>query len=467
MSFIKLREARIFKRSCHSIVWLQGTVLLLAVVLAFGCQDNGVKGYVGDSSGGGSPNDPASALIVVSPNQPVITLTEGGAVNAIFSLNKPHSEELKFSWEIETDKNDFLAGEGEVTVSPGDQEIVIPIYTKSDTIFEGTESHIFKVFGEPSVIYSSVTQSIRISESLTAPLISFSQPTSISNEGGGIVNIAVNMIPASSSFTRINISTSGGLSAGADFTFPINQIILDPGSTQTNFQVVITDDIVGESVEDLVIKLETVASGVASIDSGGDTHTLLITDNDFIAPFDIRGVTGGTDVSINFYLTNGLNPVVQWSDAASETGYDITIYQNDGITVKCPTVSLPSNVVSHNFSSCTLTEGQTYKIAITATISGIPSPAGNNMMPFTVDTSPPSAFTIVGVLGGIDVGADNYLSGSPYPTITWTNSSGEASYHVAVYSDDDTTVICPEKILPANSLATSYSDSCSLAPNES
>lgn len=435
--------------------------------MAVGCQDDGVKGYVGDSSGGGSPNDPASALIVVTPNQPIITLTEGGAVNAIFSLNKPYSEELKFSWEIETDKNDFLVGAGEVTVSPGDQELVIPIYTKSDTIFEGTESHIFKVFGDPSVIYSSVTQSIRISESLTPPLISFSQPTSIFNEGGGIINIAVNMIPATSSFTRIAISTSGSLASGSDYTFPINQIVFAPGVTQTNFQVVITDDIVGESVEDLVIKLETVTSGDGSIDLGSDTHTLLITDNDFIAPFDIRGVTGGSDTSINFYLTNGLNPVVQWSDAASETGYDITIYENNGITVKCPTESLPSNVVSHNFSSCVLTEGQTYKIGMTATISGIPSPAGNNMIPFTVDTLSPSAFEIVGVLGGIDVDADNYLSGSLYPTITWTNSSGEASYQIAVFSDDNTTVICPEKSVPANALATSYSDACSLVPNKS
>jgi hypothetical protein len=199
-------------------------------------------------------------------------LTEGGAVNAIFSLNKPYSEELKFSWEIETDKNDFLVGAGEVIVSPGDQELIIPIYTKSDTIFEGAESHIFKVFGDPSVIYSSVTQSIRILESLTAPLISFSQPTSIFSEGGGIINIAVNLIPASSSFTRINISTSGSLSMGADFTFPINQIVFAPGVSQTNFQVVITDDIVGESVEDLVVKLETVTSGDGSIDLGGDIH---------------------------------------------------------------------------------------------------------------------------------------------------------------------------------------------------
>lgn len=435
--------------------------------MAVGCQDDGVKGYVGDSSGGGSPNDPASALIVVSPNQPIVTLTEGGAVNAIFSLNKPYSDELKFSWEIETDKSDFLVGSGEVTVAPGEQEVIIPFYTKSDTIFEGSESHIVKVFGDPSVIYSSVTQSIRILESLTAPLISFSQPTSISSEGGGIVNIVVNMIPASSSFNRINVSTSGNLSNGVDFTFPINQITFNPGSTQTNFQVVLTDDIIGESVEDLIVKLDAVASGDGSIDIVSDTHTLLITDNDFIAPFDIRGVTGGTDVLINYYLTSGLSPIVHWSDAVNETGYSITIYENDGSTVKCPTENLPDNVVSHSFGTCILTEGQTYKIGMTATISGIPSSAGNNMMPFTVDTLSPSSFEIVGVLGGIDVRADNYLSGSPYPTITWGNSSGEASYQIAVYSDDNTAVVCPEKNVPANALATSYSDSCSLTPNES
>ncbi|MBL7689555.1 MAG: putative Ig domain-containing protein [Bdellovibrionaceae bacterium] len=178
---------------------------------------------------------------------------------------------------------------------------------------------------------------------------------------------------------------------------------------------------------------------------------------DTVAPaaFLVSGVSGDTDTTVDAALTDGVIPTITWTVPEGGAGrFDVTIYENDGVTSKCATVAKLSGNTSHRFASCALTQGATYLARVVAfNPNGTQSTeASNSLFSFTVgDTSGPAAFTISGITGEPnDEDFNTVLSGGSLATVNWADTTGEDSYDVTLFESDGTTVKCATSNVPAD-----------------
>lgn len=103
-----------------------------------------------------------------------------------------------------------------------------------------------------------------------------------------------------------------------------------------------------------------------------------------INAFTITGATGGTDVIPDASLTNGTTVTANWNAAGGGTAtYDVTIYESDGVTVKCATQNTAAT--TYTFAGCALTGGASYQIDVNAkTSAGTTRRATNNLFSFSL-----------------------------------------------------------------------------------
>lgn len=104
--------------------------------------------------------------------------------------------------------------------------------------------------------------------------------------------------------------------------------------------------------------------------------------------FNIQGVTGGTDVTLDSYLRGHQYPTIHWSDTPIETGFDVTVYFSDGSTVACATESVAANILTHAFTSCSLGYGLTYKARVVANTPSGAIEATNSLFAFNAEFVP-------------------------------------------------------------------------------
>jgi alpha-tubulin suppressor-like RCC1 family protein len=81
----------------------------------------------------------------------------------------------------------------------------------------------------------------------------------------------------------------------------------------------------------------------------------------------ISGVTGGSDLTLDAKLYDGLFPTLTWSDSTGETSYEVSILDSTGATTVCGPQSVAADTTTYAFSSgCALTNGATYKALVKA-----------------------------------------------------------------------------------------------------
>ncbi|MGZ6398920.1 MAG: hypothetical protein ACXWRZ_14670 [Bdellovibrio sp.] len=94
----------------------------------------------------------------------------------------------------------------------------------------------------------------------------------------------------------------------------------------------------------------------------------------------ITGITGGNDGMQDNNLTDGTHPTIHWIDVLGEDQYSVSIYEADGVTIKCNAVQVPADSTSINLSSCDLSPKTEYYAAVTAVDA-----AGHNSAVATFD----------------------------------------------------------------------------------
>lgn len=111
----------------------------------------------------------------------------------------------------------------------------------------------------------------------------------------------------------------------------------------------------------------------AIADIAGNTNAATATSSNSVlytnlGAFSISGVTGGTDNTADATLSNGVLATVAWAASANAASYNVTVYEDDGTTVKCAQQNTAST--NYNFSSCTLTHDEYYRAKVTSVDSG-------------------------------------------------------------------------------------------------
>jgi alpha-tubulin suppressor-like RCC1 family protein len=103
--------------------------------------------------------------------------------------------------------------------------------------------------------------------------------------------------------------------------------------------------------------LELINTSQVSLTSAGITPTL----------FSISGISGGTDLTLDNRLFDGLIPTVIWIDSADETGYEVSLLNASGTSIICGPAPLPADSTAYTFSSgCSLTNGTVYQAQVRA-----------------------------------------------------------------------------------------------------
>jgi sugar lactone lactonase YvrE len=100
--------------------------------------------------------------------------------------------------------------------------------------------------------------------------------------------------------------------------------------------------------------------------------------------FSIIGVTGPADTTQDLWLMGTPNPTVNFTASMGAQGYEITVYEEDGTTVKCPTQQAAGTATSSAFPMCTLTEGLQYRASVVATAGMFRTAASNDKARFAV-----------------------------------------------------------------------------------
>jgi hypothetical protein len=139
------------------------------------------------------------------------------------------------------------------------------------------------------------------------------------------------------------------------------------------------------------------------------------------APFMILGPSD----SISFN-----DPEITWEAADGASSYDVVISSMSDCSIA---VESASGLTTTSYQVTNPLNDGTYYTCVTAkNLAGNTTQASNKPMRFTVDTTPPSPFTILGPSGTITFNN---------PEITWSNSSGELYYSVVISSMSDCSIV--------------------------
>ena len=450
-------------------------LMLVTMISACNVFDNKIQGQIGDDVAG--PDKPNQATRVgIAAEFPEYVFGEGTTQSLKFILTSAAKAPATFNWRIVDGAGDFTVDSGTVSVLEKADSFKLDLTAITDTVYEGEEQFNLIVEVDSTLYASNVTVPLKITErAAVPPQVSFQESARTVNESAGSYNIQVRLSQASGSLIRVRLEASGTATVNSDYsTSPSEDLVFAPGETAKNITInVINDSVLSEGIEDLSIQLSEIVVGTARIDNANKTFTLLIEDDDNgPSPITIQGVAGSSDVTTNdFYLTAGQTPTIYWDAPAlsNETGFDINIFEMNGVTVKCTIPTVGANFTSAVMTGCLLTEGQSYKISVVANIiDGTTLAAGNNMVTFKVDTLPPTAFSFLGVMGGNDIIPDSFLAGALQPTLVWKDSDGESYYEIEVFLGNGTAIgpQCRATNVPAN--VTSYNfESCNLVAEQS
>jgi hypothetical protein len=443
------------------------TFLLLTPFLT-GCLSEEVSGGF-DEGSVGSPTVPTTPLLppgnsanFINVNGNNISINEGESITINLNFDRPIEEDGTVNYTILGGGSDFVSNVGVVDIPSGAATLSFDLTSVDDTLFEGSEQFFINIEGQPPAFDDTLVLPITLLETSTQPTAQFAIASQNVFEGDGSINVLVQLSKPAGQDMSIPLTLSGSAVDGLDYYAPATFATIPQGASSNNFTIILNDDPFAEATEDIVITMGAPASGLAMVNGAANTHTINLQDNENVLSFAVEGVTGDFDTTTDAFLVGGFVPTVHWGDRSGEASYDVTIYQNDGSTVQCPTVTKVANSTSHTFTGCVLTDTLTYQVEVIADVAG-PSPATNNNFSFVVDNAPPAAFSILGVTGGTDVAQDTSLADGDIATIHWVDSADEASYGITIYEADGTTVRCPEQTTGQN-ITSHQVVGCSLAP---
>lgn len=313
-----------------------------------------------------------------------LNIAEGSAAIVSVQLSDKKTEDTLVKLSGFGDSSLFESIPASVIIPAGSLSTSLRIQTVDDLIFKGV--NIFRLVlsaDDASLVAESNSLTLNIADNDLPTLVFGSSSATVSEDVTNVsIFVQINGVAPNSVTVPLNLSGTATIGAGDDFTTSSTTLSIPAGSTQGMLTVTVNDDAAYEGSETLIVSM---GAPTGAILGTPNIFTLTIADND-LGNFNITGITGGTDVTADDFLLNGVLATVNWSASTGATSYDVTLYASDGVTVVCPTQNTVST--NYNFSSCTLTAGANYKAKVVAKLLGISQLAANSMYAFNINQSP-------------------------------------------------------------------------------
>lgn len=180
-------------------------------------------------------------------------------------------------------------------------------------------------------------------------------------------------------------SSAISATSGTDYVAVNSTANIAAGNSSVALSVSSLQDSLYEGNETLSMTLSSAVN--ATISTASATGTI---NDDEVAQgsFSITGITGASDINVDAYLSNGTTAIVNWQASLGSTSYDVTLYENDGSTVKCATQNSTTTSIDFASYSCNLVLGVNYKVKVVAKVGVQSLDASNNLYSFYVNQSP-------------------------------------------------------------------------------
>lgn len=330
-------------------------------------------------------------IIDLEINQPTLTINdmtvnEGQQALINFTLNHASTENVTLDYTT----IDGTASSG-THYTPKSGNITIAAGTTSQTLTIDTTAIPAEVCASDRQLSIQITNVQKAQFSGTSPKITIKDPdrptlsmnTPSVNENTPLVFTLTLSSVCSQHDVTFNWQTSEITATNnVDYTYSSGSGTIPKGNLNTTVSITTLNDALYESSETLRLNISNIANSSMSPNSYADGT---IIDDDF-GDFSISGVTSSNDSIVDAYLSNSIQPTISWSAAAGATSYDVSIYENDGTTLKCSPVNTINSSLA--LSSCNLTVGNNYKAVVKALSSTGFKMASNNFFSFYVNQSP-------------------------------------------------------------------------------
>ncbi|WP_415062910.1 Ig-like domain-containing protein [Bdellovibrio sp.] len=169
------------------------------------------------------------------------------------------------------------------------------------------------------------------------------------------------------------------------------------------------------------------------------------------ANFSVIGIGGGSDLTFDDWLRTTLTPTVKWTSSTDAYEYSLTIKSADLQQTVCPEIRVPAPSLEKELIGCQLEDQKSYVLQMSA-IDYAGNATTSADFTFTTNNVPPGIFNILGVKGGADVLADNWL-GTTDPVVSWSASNRSDFYKLQIL-DEQAQEICSLQV--ANSSQTEF-----------
>lgn len=133
---------------------------------------------------------------------------------------------------------------------------------------------------------------------LPQPVVSFASSTSAGSESAGTINLTVSLNTPAPATISVPFTISGTATSGSDYTITSSPLTFTTGQTSQTIAVAITDDVIFEPDETVVVTLGT-PSGAGSTLGTPSAHTLTIVENDSMPVVRFTGTEGSDTVPEN------------------------------------------------------------------------------------------------------------------------------------------------------------------------
>ena len=219
--------------------------------------------------------------------------TEGGTAVVTLRRSNGSTNTLKVSYSTvdgtATAPDDYTSASGTLTFAPGVLSQTIKIATRQDTVDEGNETLLLRLFSVtgPAALGPRRTALVTITDNDKAGVIQFAAPTYSVSEGAGTATVKLTRTGGLAGPLTVTCSVIGGGSAiASDYTFTSASVPFAAGQTTASLSFPILQDATPEGDETVSLGLSA-PTGRATL-GARSTTVLTIRDDDkavfFAAP---------------------------------------------------------------------------------------------------------------------------------------------------------------------------------------
>jgi uncharacterized repeat protein (TIGR03806 family) len=283
---------------------------------------------------------------------------------------------------------DYTLNSGTLTfVSGGPLSQTIPITIVNDTLPEPAET-IVVTLSAPSnaILGTNASHTFTINDDDSPPTVAFAAASSSGNESITAVNLPVNLSFASSQTVSVDYAVTGGTASAADYSLAAGPLTFTAGQTTRNIALTMTNNLVTEPNETVVITLGNPANATLG---SPVSHSYTIINDDIAPTFTSSAVTTGNVGVVYSYDANASgSPAPTFSLVNAPAG--MTINSASGVIAWTPGATGPFNVTVRASNGVSPNADQSFTIIVAAygLVSRLPVTPYLNMPATSAGTLP-------------------------------------------------------------------------------